>query len=101
MRKKQEQKILQAYVKMLKEPRYGIRSYAEIYVPCYLFGIFLGVIGELGPEKGSYLSDLTLILGGSMIGIGLVFHFSSTLWEALAPHVSTESINDRIQELEY
>lgn len=100
MNKKDEKGYLQAYQKQLNKPKYGARSHTIIYISCYLAGFSLCLISGHVLEKDSFLEGLFTILGGILIGIGWSFQRSLSQWKAIAPHISTTSMDDRIRELE-
>lgn len=100
MNKKDEKRHLQAYQKQLNKPKYGVRSHTLIYISCYLAGFALCLISGHVLEKDSFLEGLFPILGGFLLGMGWSFQISLSQWKAIAPHISTTSMDNRIRELE-
>lgn len=100
MKKKDEKRYLKAYQKQLNKPKYGVRSYRFVFICFYLAGFSLCVFSGYVLGKDSFWSELFRIFGGISIGIGWFFRIALPQWEAIAPHISMASIDERIRELE-
>lgn len=100
MNKKDEKRYLQAYQKQLNKPKYGVRYHTIFYISCYLAGFTVCLISGIDLVRDSFLEGYLTILGGFLIGMGWTFGISLSQWKAIAPHISTTSMDDRIRELE-
>lgn len=100
MKREKEAELLSEFLKQLNKPNYGIRSHTNIVISCYVVAFALFIISGYVFERGSYIANLMLVFGGHFWGTGWVFHRSISQWKALAPHISTTSIDERMRELE-
>jgi hypothetical protein len=103
MRQVDEHKLLREVQVALAKPAFGTRTQA-------FYGIVLIALGALGlvlailMARKAAINEFSIIglggMGGFFTGLGAAFCIGARHMSVIAPHISLESIQMRIEELE-
>lgn len=98
-----EHKVLREWQRLLEKPAYGTRAQFSYGSLMFVAGAFLLSLSILWAQE-RVMNHIALQcvghLGGFLCGVGTIFWIGARQFRAIAPHVSQESIAQRIEELE-
>jgi len=102
MKPEAEKKILKSYLKLLEKPDAGENSYkwiARILFTIFMLFVFLYFSDDM-PEKYS-VNEIAIysLIAGVCFGFGFWFSQMASQTKIITKHISKESIEERINEI--
>ena len=98
-----EHKILLEWQRLLEKPGFGVRSQSSYGSLIFVGGAMLLCLSIMWAGEraiNQFALQCAGHLGGFFCGIGAIIWMGSRQFRVVAPHVSIESIERRIEELE-
>ena len=96
---KYEQKVLKQTLKLFQEPEKQQRQCELLKYLLYALGTVLIVCGYVVTANWK-LGHFLNAMGGTAIGVAAFMGTAQKQWPVISPHISRESLESRLRELE-
>jgi len=102
MNKKTEEKLLREFIKVIDDPEETERKfikYARIAIFIAVLFLFFCLSNNMNSLESKYVLALLAYVSGTASGLGIWFLQAGTQTGIMARHMSRESIQNRIDEI--